>query len=63
MAFLGFALVVLIFAFWLVMLIDALTTQKLEPAQRALWALVIFFFPVVGAVLYFVLTPRTGSED
>ena len=53
-------------AFWLWMLIDALTNET-DPTQKLVWALVIFFFPFVGAIVYFAVrkagrtrTPTVG---
>ncbi len=40
-------------AFWLWMLIDALTNTALDSTMKLVWVLVIFFLPFVGAIVYF----------
>jgi len=41
-------------AFWIWMLIDVLVSN-LEPTNKILWFLVVFFLHFVGALLYFFL--------
>lgn len=41
-----------VFAFWLWMLIDVLTSSK-PSGEKILWALVIFFLPLIGSLIYF----------
>ena len=52
-----FAIVLLIAAsiFWLWILIDALTNPRLQPIEKLVWVLVIFFLHFVGALIYFVI--------
>ena len=38
--------------FWLWMLIDALTSN-MDPMEKVLWFLVIFFLHLLGAIIYF----------
>jgi hypothetical protein len=40
--------------FWLWMLIDCLTSG-LPPIEKLIWALVIIFLHILGAILYFVI--------
>ena len=40
--------------FWLWMLIDALTSN-MEPMEKILWFLVIFFLHLIGALIYFAV--------
>jgi len=42
----------LVFIFWLWMLIDCITKEK-DSTQRIIWALVIFFVPCVGSLIYY----------
>lgn len=47
----GLALSAAIFAFWLWMLIDCIRNES-DSTQRILWALIIFFLPCVGSLIY-----------
>ena len=40
-----------IFVFWLWMLIDAIKNET-DGTQRIIWALVVFFLPCVGSLIY-----------
>ena len=51
----GFA----VFIFWLWMLIDCLSSTK-PSGEKVVWFLVIFFFPLVGALVYY-LVGRTAK--
>ena len=41
-----------VFAFWLWMLIDVLTSS-MPSGEKIVWALVIFFLPLIGSLIYF----------
>ena len=47
----GLALWAIILVFWLWMLVDCIRREK-DPTTRVLWALVIFFLPCVGSLVY-----------
>ena len=49
----------LVFIFWLWMLIDCIKNEK-DGTQRIIWALVIFFVPCVGSLIYYFVrkSPR-----
>lgn len=47
-----------VFIFWLWMLIDVLTSS-MPSGDKILWALVIFFLPLIGSLIYFFV--RRGS--
>jgi hypothetical protein len=47
------AFVVLCFAFWIWMLVDAIKNPKLDGTQRVVWVLVVLFLHVLGAAIYF----------
>lgn len=52
--------------FWVWMLVDCLMNESNEKNEKLLWALVLLFTNVLGAVLYFFLryrerTPREES--
>jgi hypothetical protein len=62
-AFLGLGITGLIIAlllslFTLWMFIDALTNPVLNSTMKAVWAVIIFFGPVLGAVAYFFIGRR-----
>jgi Phospholipase_D-nuclease N-terminal len=64
--FAGFGLAGLLVAglltvFWLWMLIDALTNASLDSTQKIVWAAVIFFFPFIGAVVYFFVARKSSG--
>ncbi len=50
----GLALSAAIFAFWLWMLIDCIRNES-DSTQRILWALIIFFLPCVGSLIYLIV--------
>lgn len=41
----------IVFIFWLWMLIDCLTKET-DTTQKVIWALVIFFLPCIGSLIY-----------
>ena len=43
------------FAFWIWMLVDCLTSKRLDSNDRLLWVLLIVFLGVLGAILYFFI--------
>jgi hypothetical protein len=59
----AFALILAIVGglFWLWMLIDALTNSRLDSTMRIVWAAVIFFFPLIGALVY-LFVGRKGNS-
>lgn len=53
--FVLFALAVglLLFAFWIWMLVDAITNNGLSGTEKIVWVLVIIFLHFLGALIYF----------
>lgn len=49
------ALVLFAQVFWLWMLIECLVKEPSDSSDKLLWALVIFFGNLLGAILYFVI--------
>ena len=49
----GLIIALLLSVFWLWMLIDALTNPALDATAKIVWAVVIFFLHVLGALIYF----------
>ncbi len=49
---LGLIFAAAIFIFWLWMLIDCIKNET-DGTQRIIWALVVFFLPCVGSLVYF----------
>ena len=44
---------VLLFAFWIWMLIDAIQNKALSSTEKMVWVLVIVFLHFLGALIYF----------
>jgi hypothetical protein len=59
----GLVLVILASLFWLWMLIDALTNTSLDSTMKLVWALVVFFLHILGALIYFFVArkPRAAA--
>lgn len=53
LALFGVLILAIVFIFWLWMLTDCLKRRKFE--DKLVWALVMIFLNVLGAVLYFIL--------
>jgi hypothetical protein len=47
----GLVFAALVFVFWLWMLIDCIKNET-DGTQRIIWALVVFFFPCIGSLIY-----------
>ena len=47
------ALGLLVFAFWIWMLIDAISNNGLSGTEKIVWVLVIIFLHFLGALIYF----------
>ena len=54
-AFIGAA--VLGFLIWIWALIHMLTSRRIQGTDKIVWAIVIVFLNILGAILYFVLSP------
>ena len=51
---LGLTLIgLLIFALWVWMLVDAITNNGLNNAERLAFVLLVFFLPFIGSLVYF----------
>jgi hypothetical protein len=48
------------FAFWLWMLIHAITNKGLSDGEKIVWVLVVIFLPFLGSILYFLLGRPKG---
>jgi hypothetical protein len=67
-AFFGIGLAVLfgiaLFAFWIWMLVHALTNRNLSDTEKLIWVLVLLFTHFIGAIIYFAVgrskAPRTA---
>ncbi|SPE55344.1 conserved exported hypothetical protein [Verrucomicrobia bacterium] len=51
----GLAIVVLLFVFWIMMLIHAITNKGLSDVEKIMWVLIVVFLHALGALLYFFL--------
>jgi len=55
---------VLLFVFWIMMLIHAITNKGLSDAEKIIWVLVVLFLHFIGALLYFFLgRPRAPGAS
>lgn len=45
----------LAFVFWIWMLISAVTNKALGDGEKIAWVLVIFFLPLLGAIIYYII--------
>ena len=52
---LGLLISIVATVFWIWMLVDCIQNDKLSGGTRVLWAIVIFFFHCIGALLYFFI--------
>ena len=51
---LGLVLIgLLVFALWVWMLVDAITNNGLNNAERLAFVLLVFFLPFIGSLVYF----------
>ena len=57
----GAVLGLLIFAFWIWMLIHAITNKGLTDTEKIIWVLVVIFLHFLGALLYFILGKPKGE--
>jgi hypothetical protein len=50
------------FAFWLWMLIHAITNKGLRDVEKVVWVIVIIFLPFLGSLIYFFIgRPKGGG--
>ena len=48
-----------VFAFWIWMLVDAVTNKGLKDGEKIAWVLVIIFVPCLGSLIYcFIGKPK-----
>jgi hypothetical protein len=48
------------FAFWIWMLVHAITNKGLPDGEKVVWVLVIIFLPFIGSILYFFIGRPKG---
>ena len=53
MIFLMFALVFLLFAFWIWMIVDCAKRKFKNDNEKIVWILVLIFLSLLGAVIYY----------
>jgi hypothetical protein len=47
--------VLLVFAFWIWMLVDAITNRGLGDGEKVAWVVVVVFLHFLGALIYFLV--------
>ena len=57
----GAVLGLLIFAFWIWMLVHAITNKGLSDTEKIIWVLVVIFLHFLGALIYFFLGKPRGQ--
>ena len=60
LALIGLVLTVLLFAFWIWMLVDVITSKRLSDTEKILWFVVVFFLHALGGLIYFVAGRNKG---
>ena len=40
---------------WIIALVDILRSEFRNPNDKLIWVIVVFFFPFLGAILYFII--------
>ena len=59
-----FPLGLLVFAFWIWMLIHAITNRGLTDGEKIAWVLIILFLHFLGALIYFFVgRPKGGAAS
>jgi hypothetical protein len=51
------------FAFWVWMLVHAITNNGLGDGEKIAWVLVIIFLPPLGCILYFLIGRPKGRSS
>lgn len=46
--------------FWIIELVDAARRRFPEPSVKIVWLFVIFFFPILGALVYYLVGKKQG---
>jgi hypothetical protein len=49
------------FAFWLWMLVHAITNKGVTDGEKIVWVLVIIFLPFIGSIVYFFIGRPKGT--
>jgi uncharacterized membrane protein YhaH (DUF805 family) len=52
-----------LFAFWIWMLIHAITNKGLRDLEKLIWVLVILFTHFIGALIYFFIGKPKGASS
>jgi hypothetical protein len=50
------------FAFWLWMLVHAITNKGVTDGEKIVWVLVIIFLPFIGSIVYFFIGRPKGTS-
>jgi len=57
----GAVIGLLVFAFWIWMLIHAITNKGLNDTEKIIWVLVVIFLHFLGAIIYFIFGKPKGQ--
>jgi uncharacterized BrkB/YihY/UPF0761 family membrane protein len=53
---------ILIFAFWVLMIIDCVKRKFKDDMERVVWLLVIILTGILGALIYYFVVKRNGNQ-
>jgi hypothetical protein len=59
-ALVGGLIGIAVFAFWIWMLVHAITNKGVEDIEKIVWVLAIIFLPLIGSILYFFIGRPKG---
>ncbi len=57
----GGVIALALFAFWIWMLVHAITNKGLSDTEKIVWVLVIIFVHFIGAIIYFFVGRPKGT--
>ena len=57
-----FALSILAFVFWILMLIDCVKRKFKEDTEKIIWVLVLIFTGIIGALIYYFIVKNKKKK-
>jgi uncharacterized BrkB/YihY/UPF0761 family membrane protein len=57
-----FALVIYLFVFWILMIIDCAKRDFKNDTDKIVWILVIIFLHIIGALIYYFVVKRKDND-
>ncbi len=56
------ALVIFLFVFWIMMIIDCTTRKFKEGSDKIVWIIVVVFLQIIGAIIYYFAVKRINRN-